>query len=63
MINYLYKIGDLVWIPKKKVSGVILSWEVINDDLMIFQIQYEKNKKTFMKYFPEYEIEYKGCEK
>jgi len=59
----MYKIGDLVWMPKKKICGVILSWEVSDDDLMIFQIQYEKNNKTFMKYFPEYEIEYKRCEK
>jgi len=63
MINYMYKIGDLVWIPKKKVCGVILSWEVSDDDWVILQIQYEKNNKTFMKYFPEYEIEHKRCEK
>jgi hypothetical protein len=60
MVNYSFKVGDLVWLPKKKTCGVLLSWRNDENDLLEYQIQYGFNK---IKWFKEYEVEHKGCDK
>jgi hypothetical protein len=50
--NYLYKIGDLVVVGKKRECGVVLSWRVNEDDCLEYEIEH----KGKIKWFPEYSI-------
>jgi len=59
MVNYMYKIGDLVWLKNKHTCGTILSWRVDNNDLLEYEVEYNNDK---IKWFAEYEIEHQRCE-
>lgn len=50
-------IGDLVWVRSKKVCGVVLSWNITNDDMLEYEVQYSKR----IGWFPEYDIDYTKC--
>lgn len=60
MENFRYKLGDLVWVKSKKKCGVILSWYVDEDDLLMFEVEINGGK---IKRIPEYDIDYTGREK
>jgi hypothetical protein len=57
-INFQYKLGDLVYVPKKKKCGVILSWYVDDNDMLMFEVE----MGIHICHLAEYEIEHNGCE-